>query len=93
MPRNKTTKPSPIPQHFKSVAAAAAFWDRNDLTDYLGKTREVKGRVDVRRRTFLTALEPGLAKKVEAYAKRQGVSSQTLINLWLAEKVQSLLAS
>ena len=90
MPRSK--KIDPIPQHFRSVAEAGAFWDTHDLTDYLDQTHEVKGKVDVRRRVFLTALEPGLAKKLEACARKQGVSTQTLVNLWVAEKVSSLLA-
>jgi len=36
---------------------------------------------------FLTALEPELAKKLVARAHKQGVSTETLINVWLAEKL------
>jgi len=86
MPKN--SKPGdPIPKHFKSMAEAADFWDSHDLTDYLGQTREVKADVDIRRRVFLTALEPELAKKLIACARKQGVSTETLINVWLTEKV------
>ena len=69
----RSRKVSPARRHFKSVAEAANFWDTHDLTDYMDQTREVKGKVDVKRRVFLTALEPGLAKKLEACARKQGV--------------------
>jgi len=86
MSRNRKPR-DPIPKHFKSVADASAFWDRHDLTDYLDQTREVKAEVDIRRRVFLTALEPELAKKLIACARKQGVSTETLIDIWLTEKV------
>ncbi len=88
MPRNRKRRDA-IPKHFKSVADASAFWDSHDLTDYLDQTREVKGAVDIRRRVFLTALEPELAKKLVACARKQGVSTETLINVWLTEKVSA----
>ena len=86
MPRNSKPRDS-IPKHFKNVADASAFWDSHDFTDYLDQTRQVKAEVDIRRRRFLTALEPELAKKLIACARKQGVSSETLINVWLTEKV------
>ncbi len=86
MPRN-SKKRDPIPQRFKSVAEAAEFWDSHDLADYWDLTREVSFEVDIQRRVFLTALEPELAKKLVACAHKQGVSTETLINVWLAEKL------
>lgn len=88
MPRNRKRR-DPIPKHFKSVADASAFWDNHDLIDYLDQTREVKGEVDIQGRVFLTALEPELAKKLVACARKQGVSTETLINVWLTEKVSA----
>jgi len=87
MARNKT-KRDPIPKHFKSVEDAAEFWDKHDLGDYWDLTREAQFDVDIQRRTFLTALEPELAKKLAAVARKQGVSTETLINVWLTEKIQ-----
>ncbi len=76
-----------MPQHFKSVEAAAEFWDSHDLADYWDLTREAHFEVDIQRRVFLTALEPELAKKLTARARKQGVSTETLINVWLTEKL------
>jgi predicted HicB family RNase H-like nuclease len=69
------------------MSEAAEFWDTHDLTDYWDQTREVRFEVDIRRRTFLTALTPELAKKLTECARKQGVSTETLINVWLTEKV------
>jgi hypothetical protein len=80
-------KLEPIPATFRSVEEAADFWDHHDLADYEGQTTEVSAAVDLRRRTFLAALEPELAKKVSAYAQRQGIATETLINVWLSEKL------
>jgi hypothetical protein len=85
MPNNK--KIDSIPRHFKSVADAGDFWDAHDVTDYWDQTHEVKGRINVKRKTVLTALEPDLFKKLMACAKQKGVSTGTLINVWLAERV------
>jgi len=50
-------------------------------------TREVKFDVDIQRRVFLTALEPNLAKRLTHAARRRGVSTETLVNVWLSEKL------
>ena len=79
-------KHEPIPKHFRSVEAAAEFWDSHDLTDYWNSTQDARFKVGIQRRVFLTALEPELAKKLTAVARKRGISSETLINMWLAER-------
>jgi hypothetical protein len=86
----RSKQADPIPEDFGSLAAAADFWDTHDLADYVDQSREVDAEVDIQRRAFLTALEPALAKRVSAYAQEQGVSAETLINLWLSEKLSAL---
>ena len=85
--RRSNKKREPIPSHFQNIEEAAEFWDSHDLTDYWDLTREAHFEVDIQRRVFLTALEPGLAKKLMEYARKEGVSTETLINVWLSEKV------
>lgn len=79
----------PIPPSFKSVAEAAEFWDTHDLSEYWDLTRETRFEVDIQRRIFLTALEPDLAKRLAACARKQGVSTETLINVWLTERLMA----
>jgi hypothetical protein len=87
MPESKA-KRKPIPKHFASIDEAADFWDKHDLTNYLDATKVVHFDVNVEKRVFLTALEPELAKKLTDIARRQGITTETLINVWLAEKME-----
>jgi len=80
-------KRDPIPEHFQSTEDAAEFWDSHDLADYWDLTQEAHFEVDIQRRLFLTALEPELAKRLTAHAHKQGISTETLINVWLTEKL------
>ncbi|HKP12596.1 MAG TPA: CopG family antitoxin [Blastocatellia bacterium] len=77
----------PIPEHFKSLEEAADFWDSHDLGDYWDLTSEAEFETDIQRRVFLTALEPELARKLTDCARQQGISTETLINVWLSEKL------
>jgi len=77
----------PIPEHFKSLDEAAEFWDSHDLADYWDQTSEASFDVDLQRRVFLTALEPELAQKLANRAHKEGVSTETLVNVWLSEKL------
>jgi hypothetical protein len=86
MPKSKK-KRDPIPASFNTLAEAGDFWGSHSLADYWDQTREVHFHVDLRRRVFLTALEPGLAEKLATRARQEGVSTETLINLWLAERL------
>ncbi|MBI5878996.1 MAG: hypothetical protein HZB53_15200 [Chloroflexi bacterium] len=80
-------KKDAIPEQFATIAEASEFWDSHDLADYWDQTNEAQIDVDIKRRKYLAALEPQLAKKIAARARQQGVSTETLINVWLAEKV------
>ena len=86
MARSKKER-EPIPEHFKSIEEAAEFWDSHDLADYWDLTSEAEFNVDIQRRVFLTALEPELARKLTDCARKQGISTETLINVWLSEKL------
>jgi hypothetical protein len=86
MARSKKER-DPIPKHFKSIEEAAEFWDSHDLADYWDLTRKADFEVDIQRHLFLTALEPELAKKLTDCARSRGVSTETLINVWLSEKL------
>jgi predicted HicB family RNase H-like nuclease len=49
--------------------------------------REVEFEIDIQRRRFLVALEPELAQQVAEQARVRGISTETLVNLWLKEKL------
>jgi hypothetical protein len=46
--------------------------------------------VGIDRRVFLTALEHELAKRLAELAHKKGISTETLINVWLTEKIEEM---
>jgi hypothetical protein len=83
------SKRDPIPEHFASIEEAGDFWDTHDLTDYTDLTEEVTATIDLQRRRYLVALAPDLAMRLGIEARRQGVSAETLLNLWLNERLRT----
>ncbi len=81
-----------IPARFGSVAEAAEFWDTHDLADFADRTSRADFEVDLQRRTFLAAIEPELARRMSSYAQQLGISTETLTNLWLSEKLAAVYA-
>lgn len=77
----------PIPETFVTLEAFQDFWDTHSLADYEEHLREVEFEIDIQRRRFLVALEPELARQVAEQARVRGISTETLVNLWLKEKL------
>ena len=82
-------KIEPIPDEFKNINEASDFWDRHDITDYWDDTKEVKFRASLKKEPKYVALEESIAKKALAVAKEKRVSIETLVNLWLKEKLSA----
>jgi predicted DNA binding CopG/RHH family protein len=78
-----------IPERFDSIEAAAEFWDSHDLADYEDQTTHVDFTVNFIRQRRLIAIDPELAKKIANEASRRGLATETLINLWLNERLHS----
>jgi hypothetical protein len=70
---------------FTSVDEFQDFWDSHDVTDF--RTREAYFHVDLRHTRNVVSVEPEIMSKVQSAARAKGVGAQTLINLWLAERV------
>ena len=64
------------------------FWDTHSLDDYWDETHEVEFEVRAKQRRRIT-LEPNIYKELETEARVRGIVPETLVNLWLAEKLQT----
>ena len=80
----------PIPEEFTTLVEASDFWDTHDISDYWNKTKEVKFQVRLKKEPKYVAIEEKLAKKVFNIAKKKHISTETLINLWLKEKLPAV---
>lgn len=86
---DKLKNKDPLPEEFNNLEEAAKFWDTHSLADYWDETHEVEIEVRAPRRQWIP-LASNLADKVAAQARQEGVSVETLINLWVAEKLQAV---
>jgi hypothetical protein len=72
----------------RSYKEIGEFWDTHDLADYWEQTQPVEFEVDIQSEVTYYPLDITLAAEVCSVAKRRGVSPETLLNLWVQEKLQ-----
>ncbi|MCP4373371.1 MAG: hypothetical protein GY797_35515 [Deltaproteobacteria bacterium] len=86
MAKNNTHR-EPLPEKFASLEEAAEFWDTHSLADYEDVQQEVEFEVELRSEKNYFAVEKELSESIDQLAQFQGVLPETLVNLWLKEKV------
>lgn len=59
----------------------------HSTVDYEDETEEVGFEVDLQEEIFTVALVPELVDLLGNQAKARGVTTETLVNLWLAERL------
>lgn len=79
-----------IPE-MKSYEEMAEFWDNHSLADYWDQTEPAEFEIsaDTRRR-YLVAIDPDILNRVKQIAHIRGLSTQSLINLWLEQRLQEV---
>jgi hypothetical protein len=78
MPANKSSI-SKVNSHEKM----GEFWDDHDFTEFDNpKVNDIEFQV-----TAAIAIEPDLLSDIEELAHQRGIKVETLVNLWLKEKV------
>ena len=85
---NKRLKPIP---KFASEAAERAFWESHDSTDYVDWSkaqRVVLPNLKPSTQTISLRLPQHLLESIKAAANARDVPYQSLIKVWLQEKVQ-----
>ncbi len=78
----------PMPDASASIDEIIAFWDTHSTADYEDQTEEVAFDIDLREEVFTVALVPELVDLLEEQARARGVTIETLVNLWLAERLR-----
>ena len=71
-----------------SYAEIGEFWDQHHLSNYWSKTRRVKFDVDIESEVTYYPIERDLAERIQFAARKRGVSSDALVNLWLEQKIK-----
>jgi len=71
----------------RTYEGIGSFWDTHDLWETAETTRPVAFDVTIKRRSFLVAVDPGILREVRKRAASRGISPESLVNLWLKEKL------
>ncbi|MEW6284984.1 MAG: CopG family antitoxin [Chloroflexota bacterium] len=78
MPANKSSI-----SKANSLEKMGEFWDKHDFTEFDDPNApDVEFRV-----TVAIPVEPDLLSDIEELAHRRGINVETLVNLWLKEKL------
>jgi hypothetical protein len=88
--RKNKTKHEHIPQNFSSLDEASEFWDSHNLADYWNETSQAIFDVKLKEHSRYVVVEENLAKKLSRVSKKEKVSPETLVNLWVAEKLATV---
>lgn len=71
-----------------SYESLGRFWDEHDLADHWDQTHAVEDAVfDIEATTILFAVDSELASQLTQKARQHGVSPETLLNIWVREKL------
>ncbi len=71
----------------RSYRGIGEFWDTHDLVDYWDQTEPADFEVDIQLETTYYALDRQLSQKLTEAAEERGVSAETLLNIWVQEKL------
>jgi signal recognition particle GTPase len=89
MQDNKIEQHDPIPENFDTLSEFWQFWDTHSTADYEDDMESVEVEVHLVSSKVYLSVAKDLLQEVRAQARRQGVSTETLINLWLQEKLRT----
>ena len=76
-----------LPEDFSSLEKFWGFWDTHSSADYEDDMEAVVVDIDLISSKVYFPVAKDLLSKVRTQAQRQGVSSETLVNLWLQERL------
>jgi hypothetical protein len=74
----------------RSIEELAEFWDTHSLADYEDQTYEVEMAFDPAARRLTVPIEPELWEDLRQVARERRVSTQTLVNVWLRQRVDQV---
>jgi len=93
MPKSEHLTPK-LPETFDAIAEMANFWDTHDLTDYAEFLTPVEADVALRpTHDYVISLSDSLNTLLQQTVQQEGVSLNTLVNLWVQERLQTYTAA
>jgi len=79
-----------IPE-FKSYEEMAEFWETHSLADYWEQTEPAEFEISAEaRRRYLIGIDGELLNRVQRLARTRGVSTESLVNLLLEQRLREI---
>ena len=78
-----------LPENFVTLEELSDFWDTHSSADYEEVMEPVEAEIDLSFSKVYCPVAKDLLRQVRRRAHQQGVSTETLINLWLQEKLRA----
>lgn len=69
-----------------TVEGIAEYWEEHSLADHWEETKEVTFEVRAKPRHRVT-IDPELYAQVQKQAQQRGIQPETLVNLWISERI------
>jgi len=89
MRSRKLLSRDPLPENFETLAELTEFWDTHSSADYEDEMESVEVQVDLSSSKIYCPVAKDLLRQLRERASQEGVSTETLINLWLQEKLRA----
>ncbi len=71
----------------RSYEEMGEYWDDHEVGEVWDQTRPVEFDVNIKSEKYYFPIERDLSQRLARAAEAQGVSAETLINLWVKEKL------
>lgn len=71
----------------RSYREIGEYWDSHSVGDLLDDSKRVEFEVHINSKTHYYPIERNLSERIEHLAHERGVSAETLVNLWVQEKL------
>lgn len=71
-----------------SYSEIGDFWDSHELSEFWEQTKPADFQVEIEGERIYFPIDVKLSGEILTLAKKRGISPETLVNLWLSEKIQ-----
>ena len=86
---NESAPKDVLPENFTTLEELSDFWDTHSSADCEEVMEPVEAEIDLSACKVYCPVARDLLRQVRRQARQQGVSTETLINLWLQEKLRA----
>ena len=76
-----------LPENFHTLDELWGFWDTHSSADYEDAMEPVEVEIELASSKVYCPVAKDVLRQVRAQARQQGVSTETLVNLWLQERL------